>query len=57
MRQVLNFCITCSNRDTYLHPVIDFDIVNQVWVAGSQTLGVLLMPVDWSVNPNDRTCP
>ncbi len=54
---VLNFCITRSNRDAYLHPVINFGIVNQVWVATSQTLEVILTPVVWLVNPNNRTCP
>jgi hypothetical protein len=57
MKQVMNFCLTRSKRDAVFPRVIDFGFLNQAWVTASQMLGVLLMPVDWSVNSNDRTCP
>jgi hypothetical protein len=56
-RQVLNFCAICSNREMIIPPAIDYGVLNQVWIVTNQTLGLLVMPLDWLVNPNNQMYP
>jgi hypothetical protein len=56
-RQLMNFCIAHSERDMVFTPTIDIGSFFQAWVVASQMLGVLIVPVDQTVDSNDRTCP
>jgi hypothetical protein len=57
MKHVLKFCMNFGNGESLPHRM-NFSYLQHAWDASNQMLQVLLMPaVDWSVNPDDRTCP